>query len=730
MWHMHQPLYKDAVGGQYNLPWVRLHAVKDYLHMAEVLGQYPKVKATFNFVPSLIEQIEDYASGRAEDAWEAVSRKERLDDDDKRFVLASFFSISWDRFVRRYPRYWRLLQLRNQLDGAIDLLSDTYWRDLTAWFNLAWIEPGTIEREPELRALVEKGERFTRQDVETILSWHHRLSAQVLPAYRDLSERGQIELSTSPYYHPILPLLIDTRSAREASPNMTLPNILFHHPEDAEEQLRRGRANYLATFGREAAGLWPSEGAVSHAVAEMLAAQGGWRWVATDEAILARSIGRGIERDGDGNVTNPDVLYQPYRFGDSSVSFVFRDRVLSDRIGFVYRHFSGRDAARDLVDRLHRVRDLVADDPNPHLVPIILDGENCWEEYPENGREFLHGLYELLSADETLRTVTLDEYVREHPPRERIDRLAAGSWIFGNLETWIGEGEQNRAWEYLAIARAQVVTWERAGDRSALAREQVWRALYTAEGSDWFWWYYSRNKFGQEQMFDQEFRSHLVNIYKYMDLPTPAWLEQPIWSEPPPRFRAPTGYVSPRLSAHPQPPAEWARAGYLDSRRSTGAMQMGSGLLSRVYFGYNPADIHVRIESGDDLINYSVGLYLGVEGAEPHNSWPRYADDRAPTARSGAPLTWEIALPPNTTDRAVIGRARGDEEWEHVGELTEVARKGGVAELCLPLDRFGLQPGQTLALFVVLARDRRIVETLPTVGDDQERLSFSLAVQA
>jgi hypothetical protein len=509
---------------------------------------------------------------------------------------------------------------------------------------------------------------------------------------------------------------------------MTLPNVLFHWSQDATEQLRRGRAAHLTSFGREARGLWPSEGAVSHDVAELLASSGNWGWVATDEAILARSLGRGVERDGDGHVTNPDMLYQPYRFSDSDVSFVFRDRVLSDRIGFVYRYFAGRDAAADLIGRLHRIADAVGDDPNPHLVPIILDGENCWEEYPDNGRDFLHGLYELLGQDERLRTVTFSSYLALHPPRARIERLGAGSWIFGNLETWIGEPEQNRAWEYLAIARAQVESWDAEhGEADPALRERVWSELYTAEGSDWFWWYYSRNKFGQEQMFDHEFRTHLGNIYLAIGLPVPQWLTRPIWSEPPPRFRAPSGYASPRLSTDQQPPVEWAKAGYLDARRSTGAMQQGGGVVNRVYFGYNPGNLHLRLEATDDLAPYSVSFYLGRPGDSPWNAWPRFVDDRAPHLRSAAPLVWEIALPPHTTERAVVSRADGDEQWHHVADLADAARKGGVAEVSVPLAMLGLEPGQTVSLFVALARDRKIVETLPATGDDQEQLSFELA---
>jgi hypothetical protein len=275
-----------------------------------------------------------------------------------------------------------------------------------------------------------------------------------------------------------------------------------------------------------------------------------------------------------------------------------------------------------------------------------------------------------------------------------------------------------------------VIRWDGEAERPAEERERVWRALYTAEGSDWFWWYYSRNKFGQEQMFDQEFRLHLANVYRYMSLPTPPWLERPIWSEPPPRLRAPSGYVNPRLAADPIPAGDWAHAGYFDARRSSGAMQMGGGALGRVYFGYNPADLCVRIEAGDELAGYTVAVYVGVEGVGPANAWPRFADQGQPNQRSAAPLVWEIALPPQTLEGGQLGRARGGEEWDDAGPVTEALRKGGVAEISCPLAQLGLELGQTVSLFVALARERRIVETLPSVGEDHEYLTFTLAAHA
>lgn len=724
---MHQPFYKDELTGRYTLPWVRLHAAKDYLHMAEVLARYPGVKATFNFVPSLLEQIEDYAAGRAEDEWEAIARRGPVDDDEKRFMLDSFFSISLERFIRRCPRYWQLLQLRNAVDGQVDLLSDGFWTDLSALFNLAWVEPTTIERDRTLSRLVAKGGRYTKDDVAAVLQSHHRIAAEVLPTYRKLAARGQVELSTSPYFHPILPLLVDTRAAWEASPGMTLPNVLFHYPEDAREQLRLAREAHERWFGEPPAGLWPSEGALSHDACGLVAEEG-WRWAATDEAVLAGSLGVAVERDGYGHVTNPKLLYQPYRFGDSDLTLVFRDRNLADRIGFVYRHMGGREAADDLIHRLHVIRDRLGETDEPYLVPIILDGENCWEEYAENGNEFLNALYAQLAADQTLETVTLTDYLVRHPARASVGRVRAGSWIFGNLETWVGEDEQNRAWEYLALTRTRLVQWQATmGDAKREASARAWRELRVAEGSDWFWWYYSRNKFGHEAMFDREFRAHLGNVYRAIGVAVPPWLGRPILGDPPDRFRLPVGYILPRLAAEAEPTLEWANAGFMEPRRSSGVMQQGSGLLGRVYFGFNPADLHVRIEAAEELDPYSVAVYLSRVDEPIWNARPRFADQATPLPRPDARLVWEIALPPHTHERAVLARAAGAEEWEGVGEAAEVSRKGGVVELAVSLERLGLKLGDRVGVVVVVARDRRIVEIFPGVGDEPDELSFTLA---
>ena len=728
VWHMHQPYYKDNLTETYTLPWVRLHATKDYLHMADVLAEHPRVHQTFNFVPSLVEQLQDYAAGRAHDECLRLSQKEHLTREDKTFILSFFFSINWERFVQRYPRYWQLLRLRNELGGDVDLLSETYWRDLIAWFNLAWIDPAHVQRDPELRSLIEKGREFTRADVNLILEKHRQICAMVIPRYRELAEAGQIELTTSPHYHPILPLLVDTRSARMASPHISLPSTLFAHPEDAVEQIRRAAALHVATFGQPPRGIWPPEGAVSAPVIDLLSSpslfpDGGLRWVATDEGILARSLGTTFARDGYGSLLDPRPLYQPYAAGKRKLALVFRDQVLSDRIGFVYKLWQPGDAAADLVGRLDHMADRIAGDPDSYLVSIILDGENCWEEYANNGHEFLHALYSLLEKDPKLRAVTVSEYLDEHPPRQSLGRIHAGSWIGGNLETWIGEPAQNRAWEYLALARSRLTTWQREMATEDVATlEAAWQELYIAEGSDWFWWYYSRNSPGTIQPFDAEFRTHLANVYRIMGLPIPAWLERPIVSPPPERARGISAYVAARLSADEKLQPEWGGAGYVEPEVSTGAMQMGATLLRRLYFGYNPAELCLRLEANADLARHTVAVYVASQEGERGNAHFRWAAPDQLAQSHGLSLGWEVALGPGSSS-ATISRAVGNDLWETIRPLRSVAAGETVVELRIPLADLDLEFGRTVYLVVVAVLADVLVETLPTSG----AVSFTLA---
>ncbi len=721
---MHQPYYKDGQTGEYILPWARLHAVKDYLHMAEVLADHPGVHLTFNLVPSLLDQLVEYASGQTVDRLLALSQQDSWSADERAYLLANCFSIHWDNVIRRYPRYWQLLQLRQQAPHQALLFDDHYYRDLVTWFNLAWIDPNRLERDPLLRALVEKGSGFTREDVQALLDRQRQIIGQILPLYRDLVARGQLELSVSPYYHPILPLVMDNRYARRASPGLPLPDAPFAHPEDASEQIRRALDTYRRLFGSNPRGLWPPEGAVCPEIVFRLA-QEGFHWFASDEAVLALSLGEWVQRDGYGHVTNPRLLYQPYRthVGDRPPAILFRDRLLSDRIGFEYKQWNSYAAAADLIHRLHRIRENLVDPQQPYLVSIILDGENCWEYYEHNGDPFLHHLYHLLETDPDLQAVTVSEYLAEHPPRAEIASLHTGSWINHNLETWIGEVEQNRAWEYLSRTRDRLIAWQREYplvDFDVL--ERAWEAIYIAEGSDWFWWYYSRNASDQELLFDATFRGHLASVYAALGLPVPDWLETPITGLTAPSYHRPPGsYITPHLSAAAVASLEWTGAGYLEPQPSTGAMQRGHTVFKRLYYGYNPADLFLRLELNEPLAPYQVALYLAVPGQRTANRRVRLADTHRAPALNGVGLGWEIRLPPGSHE-AILYRADGQEVWRPVATLTAVAAGEQNVEMAVSLAGLDLHLGDPVELVATLAQDDVLVEVLPA----SDMLSFSL----
>jgi alpha-amylase/alpha-mannosidase (GH57 family) len=724
VWHMHQPYYKDGQTGEYVLPWARLHAVKDYLHMAEVLAVHPGVHVTFNLVPSLIEQIVEYGAGEAVDRIQKLSLQDRWTPAEKEYLLANCFSINWDNIIRRYPRYHQLLQLRQQAPNEALLFADDYYRDLVAWFNLAWIDPNWLERDPLLRSMVEKGRGFTTADVQAILDKQSAIMYKILPLYRALADQGQLELSVSPYYHPILPLVMDNRYAHRSSPGLPLPEVPFAHPEDASEQIRLAVEAHCQQFGHKPQGMWPSEGAVCPEIVFRLT-QEGFTWFASDEAVLALSVGQWVQRDGYGHVTNPRLLYQPYRtyVGNLPPAVVFRDRLLSDRIGFVYKQFQGHHAAEDLVHRLHRIRENLDDSSHPYLVTIILDGENCWEEYEHNGDVFLHRLYSLIEEDPELEAVTVSEYLAEHGSRVEIANLHTGSWINHNLETWIGEAQQNRAWEYLARTRDRLISWQREYSLVDLEiLQQAWEAIYIAEGSDWFWWYYSRNVSDQDQLFDRAFRGHLASVYTTLGLPVPDWLEIPIAGlAGPTHYRPASAYITPHLSAAPAVSLEWTGAGYLQPVPSVGTMQRGHIAFKRLYFGHNPADLFLRLELDEPLAAYQVAFYVAVPGRRKVNRRVRFADTNPLLELSSVGLGWEILLLPGRHE-AVLNQADGQEVWRPAATLTSVTVGETAVELAVPLTRLGLKLGDAVEVVATLVKDEILVEALPA----SDTLSFSL----
>ncbi|MBI5344115.1 MAG: glycoside hydrolase, partial [Deltaproteobacteria bacterium] len=463
---MHQPLYKDPLTGEYLMPWALLHGTKDYYDMAAILDEFPEVHQTFNLVPSLIEQLNDYAAGRATDTYRSLSLKpaQKLTRADKAFLLKNFFQANWDNMIRPVGRYWELLRKRgasnepDAIETALRYFSGQEYLDLQTLFNLVWIDPEIIRRDRFLTDLLLKGKSYTEAEKTGLLDKQIEIIKMILPKYRELYDKGIVELTTSPYYHPIMPLLNDSDSAKVAMPYAAMPRERFLHPEDAAAQLKKGMALFEAAFGRRPKGLWPPEGSVSFEVLPMIREEG-IDWIASDEEILANTLRKPVRRDPAGHCHDP-LIYKPYTVpaGDGQLAVFFRDHVISDRIGFDYAKMRPEDSADELVARLMHIRGLV-NDPSDHIVPIILDGENAWENYRNDGRDFLVALYSKLSRHPHLQCVTFSEFMANGglKGQERLQWLYPGSWINHNFKVWIGHAEDNTAWDYISAARDALV---------------------------------------------------------------------------------------------------------------------------------------------------------------------------------------------------------------------------------------------------------------------------------
>ncbi|OAI54254.1 alpha-amylase/alpha-mannosidase, partial [Planctomycetaceae bacterium SCGC AG-212-F19] len=464
LWHQHQPYYPDDVAGENPMPWVRMHGVKDYTGMALHLLAVPEMRCTINLVPSLLVQILNYTERGASDRFLDVARipADGLTESDCLFLLDQFFMANPDHMIRPHPRYAELHNRRaagrNTARDALKRFNDRDYRDLQVWFNLAWIHPLALDRHAGLRELIRKGRHYTEADKQHLLKTHVDILRQVIPLHKQLAEGGQVELTTTPFYHPILPLLLDKKHAREAMPEVKLPRYAGGYPDDATLHLSRAVAQHRAIFGQAPVGMWPAEGSVCQGMIPLVA-QHGIKWIATDEQILIQSTHGFVSRDAKGHVRNPDHMYRPYKVaeGGHELGIVFRDHALSDMIGFHYQRSEPTAAADDFIRHLEATGQAVSPDGPPALVSVILDGENCWEHYPSGGVPFLRSLYESCTKSRTIKPVQIGEFLAKHPPRDTLPHLFAGSWINHNFAIWVGHDEDNAGWDALHRTREHLV---------------------------------------------------------------------------------------------------------------------------------------------------------------------------------------------------------------------------------------------------------------------------------
>ena len=689
IWHQHQPVYyKNPETGVYEKPWVRVHAAKDYVDMAAMLKNYPNIHVTFNLTPSLIRQLDDFQAGAKDLYWVmAEVPASQLTDEQKQFLLDRFFDIN-RKIIARFPRYQELLLKRDA--GGEYALQD--FLDLQVLFNLAWTDPDWLVQEP-LASLVTKGSNFQESDKAIVFAEHLKLISEVIPIHRELQDAGQIEVTMTPYAHPILPLLMSTRLALVANPTMDLPSKEFAYWQDAIAQVELGVQLYEDHFGRAPRGMWPAEGSVAQEIVNMVS-KAGIQWMASDEGVLAASLGMdSFTRDSKEVVTEPDILYRPYYVQSkqgNGLAMVFRDTFISDKVGFTYSGVSGTAAAKDFINRIHAIRDSLISSGSigPHLVSVILDGENAWENYDNDGKEFLNSLYTDLSNDPLIRTVTPSEFLMIEPDQPKIDDLWAGSWINHDFSTWIGEDEENRAWDYLATAR-ELLQKYMSGNRQTTpeALQQAENYIYIAEGSDWFWWFGTDQNSGSDEAFDQQFRNTLKQVYLSLNVASPTFLDVPII----PLTAIAADIASTELITVTVDgqvgPGEWDTAGvYL---ASGGVMASNQAFFQDLAYGFSSKDLFLMVTAMPDYqppIGISTSeLYLQVPGSEPTNNFSRNG------ILLGFPANRliEMQFKDGGLTKANLYISGGNETWGEPTSLEQAAQSENIVEMAIPLASLG-----------------------------------------
>jgi alpha-amylase/alpha-mannosidase (GH57 family) len=609
---MHQPFYKDLISGEYKLPWTRMHALKDYYGMVRVLEEFPAVHQTFNLVPSMMIQVEEYASGAAVDPFleAALKPAENLTEDDRAFILRHSFYSDPQRMIYRYPRYGELFdawQAQKQ-SGAHVLFGVQEFRDLQMWSQLAWFDEEFQQEDPEVRDWIARGRSFTLNDQRRMGEKQREIVGKVLPVYQKLAASGQIEISTTPYYHPILPLVCDSNIAAIAHTGVPLPPR-FRYPQDARRQLALSREYCAQHFGVAPAGLWPSEGSVSDEVFH-IAAELGFQWTATDSGVLDRTVSRAVPVDG---------LYRPYRWrqGDHSLGVIFRDHFMSDLIGFVYSKMDAVAAAQDFLRRVRENSAGILASGRDALVPIILDGENAWEYYDRNGRPFLRELYRRISEDRGMRAVTVSEALQALPA-EPLGHIFPGSWINANFDVWIGADEDNQAWTQLLRARQ---TFDDTTNVPEERRRMAFEELLIAEGSDWCWWYGPEHDSANREDFDQLYRSHLANVYRFLNLTPPEELSRPILRVAvPATYIEPSGPISPVIDGEVTSYFEWIGAATYRVDERSGSMHGKKFLVNEVQFGTDGVNLYLRVDFHPAYLQQLDGMEARLT-AQPFDGW-------------------------------------------------------------------------------------------------------------
>jgi alpha-amylase/alpha-mannosidase (GH57 family) len=645
----------------------------------------PGLRLTFNLVPALVEQLESYADGSATDRHLEITRKPAADlsESEACFLLQEFFMANWENMIRPSPRYWELLHKRgtffhpSELPAILRRFHRQDLLDLQVWFNLAWTDPLYLKNDPVLAEICAKARDFTEEDKSAMLQRQAVILQSIVPAYRQAVEKGAAELCTSPFYHPILPLLCDSDVARQCMPGADLPSR-FAHPQDAELQVAKALDFMEQRFGARPRGMWPSEGSVSQQAVDIIYGLG-VEWIATDEGILERSLERPLRANLE--PSDPETLYRPYRMSPGSPAIFFRDRILSDLIGFTYASWKPQEAAADLVSRLERIASSLGSKAGQHLVPVILDGENAWEAYQDDGNEFLKTFYHGLIASNNIKTCTFSEFLDSNSRCGRLERLHPGSWINSDFGIWIGQREDHAAWELLRQVRQCLMQRSQALEQEV--RQEAEQEILIAEGSDWCWWY--GGDFDSEHLaeFDRLYRAHIAKAYRLMGLEVPEEVLTPIVTAKPAEkmISRPIDLISPVIDGRTTDFYEWAGSGKLDTAVQGGTMHRSQSLIKALYYGCDHHRLYIRLDPAAGIKQEEYPeLNVAIDFFKPENR----------------KITLDIFDQPGTGT---------DLEWAY----------DRIIEMAIPFDHLGAKEGDKIQFQIYVRTDSIELEKHPNL---------------
>ncbi len=712
-WHMYQPVYQLSPNGDYLMPWVRLHAIKDYLDMVTILDKFKKIKLNFNLVPVLLDSLVDYGEKGLHDIHSRLTIKDasRLTDDDKEFILNNFFDANYQSMILPYPEYNRLFhKAQMEFSKGIYVFSNQEYSDLMALFNLAWFDPTHKQKYPELKRLIKKGKNYTLQDRIKIIDIQRDIIRKIIPAYKKYLDKGRIEITTSPYYHPILPILLDIKGIKKSTGNDLPTNLKMEL--DAKLQTEYALERIQELFGKRPRGIWPSEHCISAKELQMFSDLG-IEWTISDEGILANSINYEFVRDFRGYLEDPYRLLKTYHYKtkNSDINLIFRDSVLPNLIGFEYPNHNPENAANDLYDRIKVIQSKLLSSPDEnHLITIAMDGENCWENYEDDGYTFLKTLYTLIEKDDSLETVLISDYIEKEKHPKTLNKISSGSWINQNFKLWIDEPLKNLAWTYVKQAR---------DDFSAYVKQNpldpniplAMRELFICEGSDWFWWFGEPNDSGRDNIFDYLFREHLKNIYLYLGMEPPQYLETAL-ANALTKTKYPIGECSPEINGNKDDIEQWMNAGCIEI--PDGPVLKDTKLFDKICFGNDKDNFYLRFYINDYvrknpskyIQTYQMYIYMRNASKRQHLSPIRLinkTENVLSLSKEKFHNELQLAVHNDELQFTRLIKALPNNIWALQSSKDFVAAYDRAIDLKIPFDNIDIAPGDTLEFIFVNA---------------------------